>query len=144
MPVQNTKKERQWSTAAGVPTTNTKTATSSSFPGLHANKLINQSLHVVNLNIDHYDMIIGYDLIRSLRIEIHGSDRTIHWDDVAIPWGDIYSKKNDVFAVSQYNGPFNSEIKRMKRILDAKYSKADLKTIAESSTNIDPQERNEL
>ena len=32
----------------------------------------------------------------------------------------------------------------MKRILDAKYKKADLKTVAESSTHLDPQERNEL
>ena len=32
----------------------------------------------------------------------------------------------------------------MKRILDAKYSKADIKTISESSTHLDPQERNEL
>ena len=32
----------------------------------------------------------------------------------------------------------------MKRILDAKYSKANIKTITESSTNLDPQERNEL
>ena len=32
----------------------------------------------------------------------------------------------------------------MKRIHNAKYSKADIKTIAESSTNIYPQERNEI
>ena len=32
----------------------------------------------------------------------------------------------------------------MKRILDAKYSKADIKSIAESYTHIDPQERNDL
>ena len=32
----------------------------------------------------------------------------------------------------------------MKRILDAKYSKADIETITESSTHIDPQEKNEL
>ena len=32
----------------------------------------------------------------------------------------------------------------MKRILDDKYSKAGLKTISESSTYLDPQERNEL
>ena len=42
-----------------VKSTNTKTATSFSFPKLHANKLINQSLHVVDLNIDRYDMSIG-------------------------------------------------------------------------------------
>ena len=32
----------------------------------------------------------------------------------------------------------------MKRILDDKYSKSDIKTIPESSTHLDPQERNEL
>ena len=32
----------------------------------------------------------------------------------------------------------------MKRILDTKYSKANIKTIAESSTHLDIQERNEL
>ena len=46
------------------------------FPELHANKLINQSLHVVDLNIDRYDMIIGRNLIRSLGIDIHGADMT--------------------------------------------------------------------
>ena len=64
--------------AAGHLTTNTETATSFSFPELHVNKLINQSLHVVNLNIDRYDMIIGRDLIRSLGIDMHGVDMTIH------------------------------------------------------------------
>ena len=78
LPVKKTKKERQWSTTAGILTTNTKIATSFSFPELHANKLINQSLHVVDINIDRYDMIIGRDLIKSLGIDIHGGDMTIH------------------------------------------------------------------
>ena len=144
LPLKKTKKERKWSTAAGVLTTNTKTVTSFSLPELHANKLINQSLHVVDLNIDCYDMIIGRDLIRYLGIEIHEADTTIHWDNDAIPRRDIYSTTKDVFALSQQNAPFNSETKRMKHILDAKYSKADIKTIAEISTHPDPQERNEL
>ena len=130
--------------AAGVLTTNTKTAISLSFLELHANKLINQSLHVVDLNIDHYDMIIGCDLIRYLGFDIHGADMTIHWDNAAIPWRNIDSTTNDVFLLSQYNAPFNSETKRMKLILDTKYTKYDLKTITESSTNLDRQDRNEL
>ena len=92
--------EWQCSTAAGVLTTDTKAGTSFTFPELHANKLINQSLHVVDLNIDRYDMIIGCDLIISLRIDIHGAGMTIHWDNAAIPWRDIYSTTNDVFALS--------------------------------------------
>ena len=65
---------------------------------------------------------------------------TTHWENSAIPWRDIDSTTNNVFALSQYNEPLNSETKRMKRILDDKYTKDDLKTISESSTHIDPQE----
>ena len=57
LPFKKTKKERQWSTADGVLITNNKIETSFTFPELHANKLIIQSLHVVDLNIDRYDMI---------------------------------------------------------------------------------------
>ena len=89
LPVKKTKKELQWSTDAGILTTNTKIITSFSFPDLHANKLINQSQNVVDLNIDRYDMIIGRDLIWVLDIDIHEVDMTIHWDDAAIPWRDI-------------------------------------------------------
>ena len=69
---------------------------------------------------------------------------TIHWDNAALPWRDIYSTTNDLFALLQYNAPFDSETKRMKRILDAKYTKTDPRTIAEISTHIDHQEINEL
>ena len=89
-------------------------------------------------------MIIGRNLITSLGIDIHGDDMTIHWDDAAIPWRDIDYTAKYVFALLQHNAPFNAETKRMKRILDTKYSKANIKTIAESSTHLYPQERNEL
>ena len=89
-------------------------------------------------------MIIGHDLMRYLGIDIHGDNMTIHWDDAVTPWRNIYSTTNDIFALLQYNALLNSEIKRMKRILDAVYTKADIKTIAESSTHIDPKDRNEL
>ena len=103
LPVEKTKQELQLSTAAGVLIANTETATSFIFLELHANKLINQSLHLVYLNINRYDIIIGRDLTRSLGIDIHGADMTIHWDYSAIPWCDIDFTRNDVFALSQYN-----------------------------------------
>ena len=89
-------------------------------------------------------MIIGCDLIRPLGIDIHGADMIIHWDNSAIPWRDIYYTTKDAFALLQCNAPLKYETKRMKRIIDAKYSKADLKTITEISTNIYPKEINEL
>ena len=88
-------------------------------------------------------MIIGRELIRFLGFDSHGTEMTIHWDDAAILWRDMDSTTNDVFALSQQNVPLNSERKRMKHILDAKYYQAYIKTIAESSTHLD-QERNKL
>ena len=61
------------------------TATSFSFPELHANKLINKSLHVADLNIDLYNMIIGRDSIIPLVIDIYGADININLDDAAKP-----------------------------------------------------------
>ena len=84
-------------------------------------------------------MIIGRDLIRSVGIDIHSADMTIHWDYAPIPWRNIDSTTNDVFVISQHNAPFNSETKIMKRTLDAKYSKAYIKSVAEISTHLDPQ-----
>ena len=137
--VKKNNHEQQWLTDAGVLITNTKTETSFSFPKLHAYKLINQSLHVVDLNIDRYDMIIDSALISSLGIDIQGADMTIHWDNAAIPWRDINFTTNGVFLILQYNAPVNSETKQMKRILNAKCIKDDLKAISESSTRLDPQ-----
>ena len=77
-----------------------KIATSFSFPELHASKLIDKLLHVVNLNIECFDMIIGRDLIRFLGIDIHGADIIIHWDDVNITWRNLDSITNNVFALS--------------------------------------------
>ena len=71
-------------------------------------------------------MIIGRELISSLGSDSHGTDMTVHWDNAAILWRDIDSTTNDVFALSQHNAPFNSERKRMKRILDAKYSNVNI------------------
>ena len=65
-------------------------------------------------------MIIGRDLIKSLGIDIHGGDMTIHWDDATIPWRGIDSTEKYVFALLQHNAPFNAETKIMKRILDTK------------------------
>ena len=61
---------------------------------------------------------------------MHGANMTILWDNAVTPFHDIDSTTNNVFALLQYNSPFNSETKRMKRILDDKYAKVDLKTIA--------------
>ena len=89
-------------------------------------------------------MIIDRESIRSLGFDSHETDMTIHWDNAAILWRDIDSTAKDVLALSQHNAPFNSERKRMNASQMLNNSKAGIKTIAESSTHLDLQERNEL
>ena len=69
---------------------------------------------------------------------------TIHWDNAAILGRDIDYTAKDVLALSQHNAPFNSERKIMNASLILNNSKSDIKTIAESSTHLDIQDRNEL
>ena len=69
---------------------------------------------------------------------------TIHWDNAAILLCDKDSTAKDLFSLSQHNTPFKSERKRMNASSILNNSKVDIKTIAESSTHIDIQERNEL
>ena len=66
-------------------------------------------------------MIIGRDIINSLGIDTHGADMTIHWEDASIPWRNIDSTTNDIFFLSTHNALFNSENKRMNRILNSEY-----------------------
>ena len=72
-------------------------------------------------------MIICCDLVSSLGFDIHGPDITIHWDYASIPLREIDYTKKYVFVISQYNTPFNSETKRMKHIIYAKYKNPILK-----------------
>ena len=69
---------------------------------------------------------------------------TIRWDNAAILWRDIDSTAKDLLALSQHNAPFNSERKIMNASSMLNNSRADIKTIAKSSTHLDIQERNEL
>ena len=75
-------------------------------------------------------MTIGRDLITSLGIDIHGAGKTILRDDAAIPLCGIDFTKNDVFVLTQYNAPFDSETKWIKRIINDKYKNADLEATA--------------
>jgi hypothetical protein len=63
---------------------------------LQANRKIQKSFHVVDINLRNYEMIIGRDLITSLQLDVKGSDLSIKWDDAAIPWRNIDSTVDDI------------------------------------------------
>ncbi len=148
LPLKESSETKRWSTAAGTFDTSTKTKkVNFSIPELHANRTIQKSFHVVDdALIQRYEMIIGRDLIQTLGLEIKGNDLSIKWDDAAIPWRDMDSTKEDIFLAEDFHStePVEQEIQRMTDILDAKYSKADLKKVAESADHLSPTKRDQL
>ena len=85
-----------------------------------------------------YDLILGRDLLKELKIDVLSSDLTIQKDHIKIPW----KPRNDL---DQFN--FDSENlevdqddsgSRLKKILEAKYEPANLdEIVAQSDLNND-------
>ena len=83
-----------------------------------------------------YDMIIGRDILKLLKMDIHSSDLTISIGDIKVPWQPRKAKDSHLFNA---DADLDDEAAdRLKKILDAKYDPADLdKLVAESGLNDD-------
>jgi hypothetical protein len=88
-------------------------------PELNANRNVEKSFHVVDIELKNYDMIIGRDLITSLQLDIKGSDMSIKWDDSAIPWRSIDLTVDDIYLAEDRRNfqPTEQEMQRMTDIL---------------------------
>jgi hypothetical protein len=148
LPSSRKTETKKWSTAAGMMLNTTAKTKRLKFclPELNANRNIEKSFHVVDIELKNYDMIIGRDLMSSLLLDIKGSDMSIKGDDSAIPWRSIDSTVNDIYLAED---PCNyqqaeQEMQRMTDILDAKYKKADLNQIASSANHLTNSEQSSL
>jgi hypothetical protein len=105
---------------------------------LNANRNIEKSFHVVDIDLKNHDVIVGRDLITSLQLDIKGGDMSIKWDDSAITWRSVDSTVDDIYLAEDRRNyqPTEQEMQRMTNILDAKYKKADLNQIASSADHL--------
>ena len=79
-----------------------------------------------------YDMIIRYDVLEELKIDIHSSNLTVSMGDASIPWKPR-NHKNESYLFNADADMDDNEADRLKKILDAKYDPADLdKLVSES------------
>ena len=79
-----------------------------------------------------YDMIIGRDLMKVLRMDVLYSENVIVWDELHLPMQEIKSSLNNV---SNFNALVEDHVEpeavkkqmdRLHRILDANYSTPNL------------------
>jgi hypothetical protein len=84
-----------------------------------------------------YDMIIGRDLMRKLKMDVLYSDNVVTWDELKLPMHKVQAKGNwhDFNALVEDQAESESvkdSISRLTRILDANYDTPDL--VAEVET----------
>ena len=106
-------------------------------------RLIELVAHVAK-DLASYDMIIGWDLLHELGIDIKFSTKTIEWGGVSIPMKSVDATKED--SICQIEDPpfITAETERMKTILDAKYEKANLEEVLAACKHLSEQKQASL
>ena len=94
-----------------------------------------------------YDMILGRDLLNELNIDVRFSDGTIKWEDQLVPmkdfqriWTDDHPSRKELrSAILRSNEPKSTSdaTRRVIKILDSKYERADLDKIVHEAQGLD-------
>ena len=131
-----------WTTPGGNLKTTEKCKGEFTIPELHDNRLIKWDLHISS-NLGAYDMILGRDFMTDLGIDILFSSQEITWDDSTCPLKDADATLEESYHIREPNST-DSATSRLKKILDAKYEKADLRAVADACTHLEPEQREAL
>ena len=111
---------------------------------------IKWNFHVIpdgNSKMLPYDMIIGRDLMKVLRMDVLYSENVIVWDDLRLPMQEI---KSSLSSVSDFNAlvqdhaepeAVKEQMDRLHRILDANYDTPDLEEEVAKMTYLNPEQR---
>jgi hypothetical protein len=132
-----------WNTAAGQIKTSERCVVHFSLPEFSPTRTIAWDMHVGTLDNVHYDMIIGNDLLETLKIDLKYSTSTIDWDGIEIPMRSKDATPEDSYIINE-SSPLKDASRRVKEILDAKYEPANLEEVAAECTNLDDEQREDL
>ena len=131
-----------WSTPAGDMRTNRKVRAQFTMPELHDDRMIEWNMHVTKNN-GPYDMIIGRDVLKFLQIDILFSSDKIIWDGAEMPFKDSDASEKEAFYIAE-DDPVEDAVHRVKRILDAKYDKADIDKVCSEQAELDEEQQQKL
>ena len=131
-----------WTTPSGNLSTSQKAQCTFMLPEFHRDRVVEWDLHL-STSLGAYDMIIGRDILSGLGIKFDYSDMTMEWDGSSIPMKDSEANEHEAFHVQEPEA-LAEAMERIKRILDAKYEKADLNEVAENSDHLNEKQKVKL
>jgi len=80
--------------------TNQKVKAQFTMPELHEDRLIEWNLHVTKA-LGKYDMIIGRDILQSLKIDLRFSDNVVEWDANELPFKDGEATPKEAYHIAE-------------------------------------------
>jgi len=131
-----------WTTPAEDMRTSQKVKAQFTLLELHDDHMIEWNLHVTK-SLGPYDMIIGRDILRFLKIDVKFSEEIVEWDGAEMPFKDGDASLKEAHCVAD-SDPVEDAAHRVKRILEAKYEKADVDEICLEQAELDQEQRNQL
>ena len=143
--VEKTSSQTEWKTAASKFVTTGKSTLSMKLPELSSLATVKYDFHVHNGMLCHYNMIIGRDLMSKIGLDLCCSEQCVKWPDknTYAPFKDLSSISKMSFYIKEAED-IQEVSDRMSKILDAKYSKADLKQLVHNIKSINDLEQNML
>jgi len=116
---------------------------------------VDWTAHVDESGDDHkYDMILGRDLLESLGMTLNFGDMTVIWDNATVQMKspDFVQKPLNNYDTDNFywhndlleSDALVSATERLKKILDAKYEKADLEEICRSCSHLSSDDQRKL
>ena len=141
----STTRGTKFRTAAGDFSTYSKTKLNFQLPELSPTAVVNHEFHISKKKIGQYDIIIGRDLINSIGLDTSGHEKMTKWPQMTaeIPYKPVDATVEQSFYIAETES-MKQDVDRMSRILDAKYSKADLYKIAKNVKTLNTEEQAQL
>ena len=141
----------KWKTKSGTFKTNKMCNVTFQLPLFHKNRDITWNSHVDESNPDNnrYDFIIGQDLMIELGLTLNFERCSMTWDNAEIPmqppvW--LQQQKIEEFEQELFmiHDPITTDAKRIQKILDIKYQKADISKLVQEIQTIDSKDKQQL
>ena len=136
------KNKTEWTTPSGTMTTKVRCKPTFSLPELYEAKHITFEMHVAP-TLGNYDMILGRDFLRDMKIDLQFSTERVVWEHVSMPFKDTDSTILESYYV-QDPTTMTEEAARIKGIMDAKYEPADIPQIVKDVKHLTTDEQDKF